>query len=364
MTIRACARSVSRCAATTHEEHDMQSGLAQGHAGTRRTVLLILLTATVAAVIAALSTVAALAASDRFGDVATGHPHEPGIEFMADSGVSIGCGDGSNYCPDEAVTRAQMGTFMHRLSGNADGTDPSVDAATLQGMTPEDLMAGTDGDGGETGEVDESRLEAIEDRLDALEAENAALQSLLADVTRGDVDGTDTLTFSGVNLQIVNGEGETDTVNGLGNLIVGYNGQTVVGADPDRSGSHSVVVGDGHGWTSHGALIAGRDNTVSGAWASVLGGSSGTASGDRAAVVGGRQNTAGGTGAVVTGGQGNQASGNEATVLGGQGNEAAGVFANSIAGGRDNEIFGAARWASILGGNDEEQTSDFGMHPN
>ena len=348
----------------------MQSGLAQGHAGTRRTALLILLTATVAAVIAALSTVAAMAASDRFGDVSTGHPHEPGIEFVADSGVSVGCGDGSNYCPEEAVTRAQMGTFMHRLSGNADGTDPSVDAATLQGMTPEDLMAGNDGDdgddgdGGDNGGIDESRLEAIEDRLDALEAENAALQALLADVTRGDVDGNDTLTFSGLNLQIVNGEGETDTVNGLGNLIVGYNGQTVVGADPDRGGSHSVVVGDGHGWTSHGALIAGRDNTVSGAWASVLGGSSGTASGDRAAVLGGRQNSAGGNGAVVTGGQGNQASGDEAAVLGGQGNEAAGVFANSIAGGRHNEISGAARWASILGGNDEEQTSDFGMHPN
>src|SRR5258705_97292 len=32
-----------------------------------------------------------------------------------------------------------------------------------------------------------------------------------------------TIRFSGVNVQIVNGLGATETVNGVGNLIVGYN---------------------------------------------------------------------------------------------------------------------------------------------
>lgn len=321
----------------------------QGHGAPRRMILLILLTAVVAAVVAALSTMAALAASDRFNDVASGHPHEEGIGFVADAGVSIGCtSDGGSYCPDDEVTRDQMGTFMHRLSGNDPATPPSVNAAALDGMSASDLQDG---------------LDALESRLDALEAENAELQALLADVTREQVDGNDTLLLEGMNLQLVNGEGETDTTNGLGNLIVGYNGPTTVGFDPDRDGSHSVVIGDGHGWTEHGALIAGTDNEVTGPAGSVVGGSSSTASGDGAAVLGGRQVTASGDNATVVGGQGNTASGDEAAVLGGQGNTAAGVFANSVAGGRDNDISGSARWTSILGGEGTELTNDVGMYP-
>ena len=64
-----------------------------------------------------------------FTDVVDGSTHAPGIEWVADNGVSTGCGDGSTYCPNDAVTRAQMGTFMCRLSGNC-GVAPSVDAAT------------------------------------------------------------------------------------------------------------------------------------------------------------------------------------------------------------------------------------------
>ena len=52
---------------------------------------------------------------------------------MATSGVTAGC-DSSNYCPGDNVSRAQMATFMYRLSGNASGIDPSVDAASVDGM--------------------------------------------------------------------------------------------------------------------------------------------------------------------------------------------------------------------------------------
>ena len=68
-----------------------------------------------------------------FLDVGDGDTHAEGIEWMADAGVSVGCGDGTNYCPDDDVSRAQMGTFMYRLSGNDPATDPSVNAATLEG---------------------------------------------------------------------------------------------------------------------------------------------------------------------------------------------------------------------------------------
>jgi hypothetical protein len=101
-----------------------------------RPVGLVTVTA-VAGLVTVLSGVTALAVT--FGDVPPGHPHEAGIEFMQESGVTIGCGDGSNYCPSDAVNRGQMATFMHRLSGNAEGTPPSVDAATVMGLGPDDL---------------------------------------------------------------------------------------------------------------------------------------------------------------------------------------------------------------------------------
>ena len=112
------------------------------------------ITAIAIAMLTATATVAAMAASDRFGDVAAGHPHEEGIGFVVDSDVTAGCGDGSDYCPSDEVTRAQMATFLHRLSGHSPDADPSVDAATVQGMDPDDLRGqdGEDGADGQDGE--------------------------------------------------------------------------------------------------------------------------------------------------------------------------------------------------------------------
>ena len=80
-----------------------------------------------------------------FLDVGDGDTHAEGIEWVADAGVSVGCGDGTNYCPDDDVSRAQMGTFMYRLSGNDPATDPSVNAATLEGSGPLSYTTQIDG---------------------------------------------------------------------------------------------------------------------------------------------------------------------------------------------------------------------------
>jgi hypothetical protein len=83
--------------------------------------------------------------------------------------------------------------------------------------------------------------------------------------------------ITGANLRIVNGLGTTDTTNGLGNLIVGYNeprpsiprpdGQS---SDPNnRTGSHNVIVGREHNFSSFGGLVVGEFNEISGAFASV-----------------------------------------------------------------------------------------------
>lgn len=81
---------------------------------------------------AVMAPVAAFAVAG-FDDVPAGHTHEDGIQWVKDSGVTAGCSP-TEYCPDDSVTRAQMATFMHRLSGHASGISPSVDADSVDGL--------------------------------------------------------------------------------------------------------------------------------------------------------------------------------------------------------------------------------------
>lgn len=55
-------------------------------------------------------------ATATFNDVPTGSFGFQHIEAFADSGITGGCG-GGNYCPDNAVTRAQMAVFLARALG-------------------------------------------------------------------------------------------------------------------------------------------------------------------------------------------------------------------------------------------------------
>ena len=63
-------------------------------------------------------------ASTRFGDVDAAHPHAAFIERLAELGVTNGCGDGSDFCPDRTVTRAQMAAFLSRAFDLAEVPDP------------------------------------------------------------------------------------------------------------------------------------------------------------------------------------------------------------------------------------------------
>ena len=97
-------------------------------------------TTTVAVFALALSVLlpaTAIAGFENFKDGPFG-VHEDGVAWLATSGVTAGCTP-SEYCPEDEVTRAQMATFMHRLSGHAEGVAPAVDAATVEGRSAEDL---------------------------------------------------------------------------------------------------------------------------------------------------------------------------------------------------------------------------------
>ena len=64
-------------------------------------------------------------------------------------------------------------------------------------------------------------------------------------------DAANEVVISGANLRIVNGLGATDTTNGVGNLIVGYNDARRRSHLPNvRTGSHNVVVGRQHNFSS------------------------------------------------------------------------------------------------------------------
>jgi hypothetical protein len=79
------------------------------------------------------------------------------------------------------------------------------------------------------------------------------------------------VTLTAANLHIVNGSGSTHSANGLGNLIVGYNELRSGGANV-RTGSHNVVVGEAHNFSSFGGLVVGLGSTISGQFSSISGG--------------------------------------------------------------------------------------------
>ncbi|WP_417908493.1 hypothetical protein [Candidatus Electronema sp. PJ] len=134
-------------------------------------------------------------------------------------------------------------------------------------------------------------------------------------------DDAKNIYITGANLHIQSGSGKTDgELNGLGNLIIGYNEHSSPSEDmpaTTRIGSHNLVVGPYHSYLSYGGLLAGFGNTVSGPYSSVSGGYGGTASGDYSSVSGGAGGTAGGAFSSVSGGGGGTASGDLSSVIGG-----------------------------------------------
>ena len=58
---------------------------------------------------------------DWFGDD-DGSAHEDNINRLAEAGITVGCSAATLFCPDDLVTRAQMASFIARAFGLEDGT--------------------------------------------------------------------------------------------------------------------------------------------------------------------------------------------------------------------------------------------------
>ncbi len=158
-------------------------------------------------------------------------------------------------------------------------------------------------------------LPALDARVSALETKTAPLKLIPAE----DLFAVPEVVFSGVNVRIINGMGSTETTNGAGNLIVGYNeDQNAEGIGPRKhTGSHNIIVGEGNYFSSYGGIVAGQMNAIHGPFASVLCGSFNMASGSYSSVSGGYAGKATEYAASVTGGFQNHATGSACTVCGG-----------------------------------------------
>lgn len=258
---------------------------------------------------------------------------------------------------EAVVLCAQRGIGIVNLSesGGCLGDRTAVSVASHEGV---EALAAELASLSERVDALQSENASLAGRVEALESENDSLQTLLAGVTRPDPD---TLRFSGMNVQLVNGLGSTETTNGLGNLIVGY-AENHPAVSWDRSGSHYLVLGIWNGWSSFGGLVAGRFNRATGAFATISGGDNNTADGrssvvsggtdggaigDFSTVSGGVNNFARGFRSTVSGGRTNIASGSQSTVSGGALNTASGVN-STVSGGVNNTASGAG--STVSGG--------------
>jgi len=138
--------------------------------------------------------------------------------------------------------------------------------------------------------------------------------------------------FTGANIHIRNSarsRADGKSLTGLGNLVVGFNEEpTSPNYNPreDRGGSHNLIIGGKHRYTSFGGLVAGNGNTISNPGATVTGGSNNKATGHYASVLGGTGNTASGSAATVSGGQNNVVGGRSSSVSGGFNLQVSGDF--------------------------------------
>ena len=83
----------------------------------------------------------AVGGSTGFGDVSTNYWAAAWVKQLAAEGITSGCGTGS-YCPEGAVTRAQMAVFLLRAKHGAGYTPPAVGAGTGFGDVPAGYWAG------------------------------------------------------------------------------------------------------------------------------------------------------------------------------------------------------------------------------
>jgi hypothetical protein len=213
-------------------------------------------------------------------------------------------------------------------------------------------------------------ISTLQDRI--VEFEDSQVMALESFVTVDEVSDSrgPLVLLSGVNFQVVNGAGQTNSINGLGNIIIGYDeindlpyneycsdglwdnetdctDNSEAWGISHKSGSHYLVLGSRNNYSQYGGLVSGFANFSTGIFSNVTGGYNGAATGEYSIVSGGLSGHAAGDTSSVSGGVGNIASGDNSSVSGGYTNTASG-YVSSVLGGYQNEA--AGNHSSVSGG--------------
>ncbi len=173
------------------------------------------------------------------------------------------------------IVMEELSEQMTAFSVDMDGIEGTVDAHTDQLSDVGNEMATVNETLTEQGQAIQASADGVTaNELEILTIQDDYLTSVdLDEIETPDVirDFADFLSVDseqaairivGANVQIVSGTGVTNDegdLTGLGNLIIGYNDGD---GTEDRTGSHNLIVGDGHDWTSYGSTVLGKENLV------------------------------------------------------------------------------------------------------
>jgi len=190
--------------------------------GRRRWIKAVAIGATAVALVSAaiVGTVAAQTLQ-LFDDVPRGHYAHDAIQWAVENGITEGCGDGRNFCPDQPLDRANMVTFLKRYhdkfgsgaspdsSASPGGGSPGADAGAAE--TRAEYMLDGWGSDEESVSLPAGRYSVsfalVYDDGDRNLSEEFASVTLkvedsngrtrtLVDTTRGDLSSNTTRTFS------------------------------------------------------------------------------------------------------------------------------------------------------------------------
>ncbi len=219
-------------------------------------------------------------------------------------------------------------------------------------------------------ELDQSKttIKRLEQQINIMD-DNSVL-ALDGYLKLGFKDGHPIAIFNAINVQVDNGTGRTDrVVNGLGNLIIGYNETssnslyfcsnpiytlqsrcTLNGyqwGNNVRRGSHNLIIGSNNSYDDYGSIIAGVGNTSNANYSNILGGIANYTAAIYSNISGGRYNETHAYFSSITGGYDNVTNGKYSSILGGRENTATGLY-SSISAGIKNTAEGV--YSSVSGG--------------
>ena len=229
------------------------------------------LVASLAALLVLALIPAVVSAASDFDDVPPTNIFYSDISWLADAGVTKGCG-ATRFCPDDLVTREQMSAFMHRLAVNR-----VVDAGSLGGVAAADYV--THSEIG-TGAIDADTLDGLDstkflrstakavdaDKLDGLDS-TKFLRSTAKAVDADRLDGKDSSAFLAASL---GGRAWGDQANNLadtnGSVLVAQitspaKGMVIMGGNVDIT----ATTGEDKLWCElaiNGTMLAGTQMFV------------------------------------------------------------------------------------------------------